>query len=503
MPTPQEIELKLLVLLPSADEALRQLRRAPALRRRRVKTHDLLNRYFDTPDLALHRLRCALRLRQTDGQGWKQTLKTAGTSQGGLSQRGEWESPVPTGRLDPTALQDTAWDTLDPDGRLWHQLAPCFETRCRRSTWQVRTRDGSHIEVAFDAGEVVAGNAHAHWLELELELLQGPAERLFDLADQLATHLALLPSDISKAERGYALANGTLHVPQKARPVALVRKAAPLMLAVPVLAEIQGQLQRNLEGLRHSNDPELVHQARVAWRRWRSVHRLLRPWLPVPPPPADGLRLVLDDLGPLRDLDVALTDTLPAWQAAYTQGNPEAVAVRERHWHEAVQALQCAADALRHRVRGAMVQPALGQYLIASTRWLHALATPPNDADQEASKNPTPSSRWATDRLKRWHREVRRLLHRAERHPQRLHDARLLAKRLRYASEAIQTTLPKSQLRRNARWTRRAQLWQESLGRERDLDQAVALLQQHGAAEPLVAFMRGARTALQTTPTPR
>ena len=53
MQTPQEIELKLLVPLSSATEALQRLRRVPALRRRASETHQLLNRYFDTPALDL------------------------------------------------------------------------------------------------------------------------------------------------------------------------------------------------------------------------------------------------------------------------------------------------------------------------------------------------------------------------------------------------------------------------------------------------------------------
>lgn len=502
MRPPQEIELKLLVLLPSADEALQRLRRVPALRRRRGQTHELLNRYMDSPDLALHRQRCALRLRQTDGAGWTQTLKTAGLSRGGLSQRGEWESAVPEGQLNPAALQGTAWDTLDPDGTLLGQLAPCFETRCRRTTWQVRDRGGVHMEVAFDVGEVIAGAAREHWLELELELLNGPAERLFDLADQLATHLPLLPSDVSKAERGYALARGTHCAPLKAGPVQLPRKARPMALAAPVLAEIQGQLQRNLEGLRHSNDPELVHQARVAWRRWRSVLRLLHPWLPAPPPATEGLHALMDCLGALRDLDVAITDTLPAWRQAYVAGDTGQRAVRPRQWSEAMRTLRAAAEQARGQAREAMTQPDLGRYLVANARWLHTLAAqapgadPPGAAAREGQKA---NRHWATDRLQRWHRKVRRMLRASTQHPERLHAARLVAKRLRYASEAIRSALPPAQVQRNTRWAERASQWQERLGRERDLDHAVALLERLGAAQPLVAFMQGVRAA--RTPT--
>lgn len=496
MQTPQEIELKLLVPLSSATEALQRLRRVPALRRRASETHQLLNRYFDTPALDLHRQRCALRLRQTDGQGWRQTLKTAGHSQGGLSQRGEWETAVPAGRLSREALHGTAWDTLDPAGELFTQLQPCFETHCLRTTWQVRTRDGSHVEVAFDAGQVLAGPHTEHWLELELELVHGPAERLFELAQQIAAHLPVLPCDISKAERGYALAAQRAHQPVKAQTVPLPRQGAPLQLAAPVLAEIQGQLQRNLEGLLYRDDPELVHQARVAWRRWRSVVRLLRPWLPSMPPAANGLGSLLEALGALRDLDVAVHDTLPGWEAAYTQGSADDAAPRQHRWALALDALRAAAAQQRTVVRQALAQPAAGAYFVDGTHWLYLLAR----AAHATAAPPEVPPRWATDRLARWHRRLDRLLKQAPGHPDKLHDARLLAKRLRYASEAIAAALPKSQTRRSAGWTQKASAWQASIGLQRDVEQAALLLQRHGAPDELTGFMRGVAAALHQTP---
>jgi triphosphatase len=50
----------------------------------------LLNTYFDTPALDLKQRRMAVRERLA-GDQWLLTVKTAGTSQGGLSRRQEWE----------------------------------------------------------------------------------------------------------------------------------------------------------------------------------------------------------------------------------------------------------------------------------------------------------------------------------------------------------------------------------------------------------------------------
>ncbi|NIC41962.1 CYTH and CHAD domain-containing protein [Aquabacterium sp. A08] len=518
MLTPQEIELKLLVPGLSPDEALQRLRRAPSLRRRRPQQQLLLNRYFDTPDLALQRQRCALRLRHIGTPGdagpgsWVQTLKTAGTSHGGLSQRGEWESPVAQGRLDPAALHGTAWDALDPHGTLLATLQPRFETHCLRTTWRVRRRNGTDIEVALDAGSVRAGDRTTPLLELELELLSGPRAALFALAQELAQHLPLLPSDVSKAQRGHALASGAVHPVAKAQPVPLKKRLPPQALARPVLAEILQQFTRNLEGLLHRDEPELVHQARVAWRRWRSVTRLLRPWLPAAPD-TTALRPLLDALGQLRDLDVARHDTLPAWATAYLSPPPglpdtaHPARARQADWDAALHALTDAGHTARAQVRQRLATPGAGGALLALTAWLHGLGAPIDPAPA----TPTPHGDWATRRLARWHRRMEQLVAAAHTQPALLHDARLLAKRLRYASEAIAATLPAAEARRTRRWTRRASGWQLRIGQQRDLWQAAHLLghlppTSDATAAPvspeLVGFFRGLAAALTPAGTP-
>lgn len=523
MPAPQEIELKLLVPGLSADTALQRLRRTPSLRRRTLQQQQLLNRYFDTPDQALQRQRCALRLRHVSagtepgplGTGtaptpehgshgaWRQTLKTAGTSQGGLSQRGEWENVVTSGVLDAAALQGTAWDQLDPSGSLFATLQPCFETHCLRTTWRVRQRNGADIEVALDAGTVQAGRRTEPLLELELELISGPPAALFTLAQELAQHLPLLPSDVSKAQRGYALAAQTPATAVRAQPVPLKKNLPPLALATPVLAEILQQLYRNLEGLLQHDDPELVHQARVAWRRWRSVTRLLRPWLP-PLPDTSTLQPLLHQLSTLRDLDVARHDTLPAWAHGYLADNPgvpnasetKAAATsaaataltRQAHWSAVLDALNSAAQHARQQVRHTLATPGAGSAFLTLTAWLHALPA------HAAIPTAEPKKSWATQRLARWHRRMKQLVQAAHANPTLLHRARLLAKRLRYSSEAIASALPADAARRSRRWTRQASGWQLRIGQQRDLWQAIHLLEQlpgPTSHAEVAAFLRG------------
>ena len=46
-----------------------------------------------------------------------------------------------------------------------------------------------------------------------------------------------------------------------------------------MLREMFNQFTANLNALRASDDPELVHQARIGWRRFQSARRLIDPVL--------------------------------------------------------------------------------------------------------------------------------------------------------------------------------------------------------------------------------
>lgn len=487
---PQEIELKLVILRLSGEDALKQLRRSPSLARRAMSQHWLENRYFDTPDGQLQQHRCALRLRQTlphsatpgtsPATSWIQTLKTAGHSQGGLSQRGEWETPVIQAQLDREALRGTAWDALDPNDAWFSQLQPLFETRCLRTTWQVRRKDGTHIEVALDTGEVLARGRTSPFVELELESKAGPAAALFELAEELAKRVPVLPSNRSKAERGQALWAERLLEPVKARPLQVSANEPVATLVVRAMEEMLDQFSRNLDNLMQSDEPELVHQARVGWRRWRSMHKLLRPWLDEAPD-VTPMKPLLQALGHQRNLDVACTETLPFWAPSW----PGDATV----WLDSVEQLQHAREQHRSHLRDCLADPQVG---LALLHWAQAL--------WQLSENPLRlKKRDALERLARWHRRMRALLHPAHDtwiDVASLHKARLLAKRLRYGSEALASALPARKQRRVNQWMSAAQSWQTRIGQARDAWQAAECLQAVGGSEAMAYFLKGVGAAM-------
>ena len=198
-----ETELKL-----SLNEADLPALRAHPLLAGPSDTQRLLNTYFDTPAQDLQRARMAVRERLS-GRDWLLTVKTAGSSVGGLSRRQEWEGPTTPGELDFASLVDDA--ALAAQLMAWRtDLQPLFRTDFERQRWVITHADAS-IEVALDQGEVsVPGTAlRAPILELELELLSGPDTALLVVAQALRQSpsgpLALLHSDTSKAQRGMAL----------------------------------------------------------------------------------------------------------------------------------------------------------------------------------------------------------------------------------------------------------------------------------------------------------
>ncbi|TSE25127.1 Inorganic triphosphatase [Tepidimonas aquatica] len=497
---PQEIELKFALPGVDGEQALARLRRHPLLRRRAMTHLRLVNRYLDTPDGWLRQQRCALRLRQTqplaaDGRTpagrprWEQTLKTAGRGDAALSVRGEWTTPLPRARLDRAALEATPLARASDDALPWDQLDVQYETRCRRTTWTLHLQGGVRIEVALDVGELRAPGRRAPLLELELELLHGTPEALWSVAAALGQVLPLLPARASKAEQAQRLAAGSHHAPVRARPLDLPPAASPMVLARAALTDALGQLCDNLAAAAHSDDPELIHQARVGWRRWRSVVRLVRPWLPSPPPDATALQPLLQTLGTLRDWDVAATETVPAWAAAYVE-DASTHPHRARALQRAVRRLHQAARAQRRLLRDQLADPTVVAPLLALAMWVAQLP------DDTGAAHPP---HWAFDRLQRWHKRLARALAHAPTDAseaiEALHAARLLAKRLRYASEAAAAVLPAKAAERTQRWQRRARGWQERLGRWRDTLRAADLLATVHAHPGLVGFVRGVAAA--------
>ncbi len=201
----KETEIK----LRASRDTLSALREHPLLKKRNKsgwEQRELLNQYFDTPSRDLAQAKVALRLRR-DGEQIIQTLKTRGQSVAGLSERNEYDWNLAKAKLDLNKLDDSCWPA-SLAGLDKKQIKPIFTTDFVRQRAEIAWGRGKAkvvIEAALDQGKVSADGREEDICELELELRQGEPAALLELASELAADLALMPCDISKAERGYRL----------------------------------------------------------------------------------------------------------------------------------------------------------------------------------------------------------------------------------------------------------------------------------------------------------
>jgi len=466
---PNEIELKL--SLPVT--AQRQLLRQPILRQAITKqTQQLVNLYYDTPTLALQRHGIALRLRK-QGRLWLQTVKCAGESAVGLSSRPEWETPY-AGHFDFYAIDDVATRNWLEKAQIRKNIAPLFETNFRRTTWRFEPKPGCILLMTLDRGWIAAAGRREAISEVEIELgnpdKQGGIVELFNLAQTLCLGVPLVPAVISKAERGYRLFQGASLIPQKAHGVALASGYSTTQAFRRITIECLEHIQGNHKGSLHSDDPEFIHQMRVASRRLRAAMRLFAPRLPaafsealLPP-----LHTLSAYLGQARDLDVLLTEiTAPVAQALPHEPRLAALAgaVTERQY--------CARrDAIHY-----LESTDYGGLLLLAITWLHL---PPFTDNSTADKESLGT--FATARLKRLYRQLHALARVANTQaPVSLHRLRIGIKRLRYALEFF---APLATRRDQVRLLRQLGKLQDALGQINDLANAGLLLMQCAGNDP-------------------
>lgn len=485
-----EIELKFQVPL------ARQAALERALATKTAERVPLRARYFDTPDGRLAAAQLALRLRR-EGDAWVQTLKGRGD---GLMQRLEHEVRRPPEAGDPPPLDLSLHAGTEAGAALAAALkgaaqAPvvAYGTEIQRLK-RVLRHGGARVELALDTGQVIAGGARAAVCELEFELLSGPVSGLLDLASRWADRFRLVADPATKSERAQWLAQG-----RALRPVAVAEQPAlapGMALGVARAAMIGAALRHALPNAAAltagAGAPEHVHQLRVALRRLRTVLRAFGP----PDTARDAVIAGLfSALGGRRDLDVLAQTLAPAWAAAQAAGlalPPAPAADRDRDCpmlaDPAVTRLWLGLIALARP--DAEVTSGLLPFVPARPASGRPGASSPAVAAEALPDRSDPAEPWdgpALDRLRRWHRQVRR---QAARWPE-LDDAgrhrlRKRLKRLRYLLEFAAPLLARRAAERETAALRRLQ---DALGRWNDLVLARASLA--APATPAAFFAAG------------
>jgi inorganic triphosphatase YgiF len=257
----------------------------------------------------------ALRQRRTDNGSVVQ-LKALGGSDGALHRRAEFEfitdhpeRPIawPAGPARDLVLAAVGAEALQP-------ALVIAQTR-----HEAPLRDGENVVALLSLDQVrwqVGERVEDGW-EVEIELAPHADESILArLSSAPIEALGGKPEPRSKYERGLALLT-----PEPIQDVAGHEQPAftphgiRFALDEPATALLQRiitaqttRLHKQYDGVIRGEDPEAVHDARVAARRMRSALFFFAPWLP-PKVERDlrrRLRKVGRILGPVRDLDVGL-----------------------------------------------------------------------------------------------------------------------------------------------------------------------------------------------------
>ncbi|GLS40905.1 inorganic triphosphatase [Mesorhizobium tianshanense] len=426
-----EIELKFILDEASPSEFLARVK-ASKLAKGSPTTKTLRSIYLDTPEHGLKKAGIALRLRR-DGRRWVQTVKTGAELHGGLSQVGEVENPAPGGRACLEAIPDASVREEVLHRINGDPLLPVCETVIKRSASELSLEDGTRAELAVDVGQIHAGERSADLREVEIELLEGSPAGLFEIAHVLFPDGGLRFSRLSKAARGYLLAEeGRIDLPlapRNAEDVALDAAEIAEHAARNILRECLDQIATNVVVVRKLDDSEGPHQLRIGLRRLRSVFSVYAPVLESPEMARlnDEARWLGQEVGSLRDLDVVANDIVQR-EAGTHPDEPGLAALSSTLSRQAVEVRQ----RLRKLLAGARVQA----FLIDLARFVETRGwLVPQDFGQTA-RLATPVTELAGQALgKRWKKVGKRARKLNTLTVEQRHKLRKELKKLRYAVE--------------------------------------------------------------------
>ena len=457
---------------------------------------ELSDVYYDTQDWRLYRAGYALRVRNTDGQSAEATMKALVPAEGGLRRRREISEPIES--------VETLKVIPGPVGERVRRLAgtadlrPLFEVHTHRHTYALRTGTPSSgeivedtsgnirqqnseqdaivvAEIALDESEIFAnGGASTHLSRVEVEVGSDVAihDGVGDFVEVLREALNLRPTRTSKFRTGLSVAGLNPEVDPDLGPTEIDATLSAGEVAFAILRRHFAAMLAHEPGVRLGEDPEELHDMRVATRRLRAALKLYSDVLPKRSERYErDLRWVAGALGEVRDLDVHL-QRLSEEASANGEVLEEIVALlRER----------------RVEARRRMLEA------LDSNRCERLLASFSGTLRRGRSPTPTaPVLEAAPDLLRDRYKKVRKRANtlREDSPPEHFHELRKKGKRLRYALEPLQEIYGKPA----QKMVKLLKEIQDDLGDHQDLIVAAGLMEELGVAgdrPPQAVFSMG------------
>ncbi len=435
--------------------------------------------YYDTAEADLRGRGIALRVRD-DGRRRVQTVKQTTASS---ICRGEWEQEIAGPAPDLAAVADSPLiKTLGSKGA--SALKPAFEVTVERARRDVVVGDGL-VEVALDRGAVSADGYGAPICELELELKSGAPGLLFELARGLSERASLELSFLTKAERGYALMDGTGLSPVKAvRPMVGLKDTAERAFRA-IACSALAQITANARVLRSTRRPEAVHQLRVGVRRLRTAIGLFGPMLADDRLPAikTELKWIAGELDEARNLDVLIAESF----------RPVAARRRDIIGLGALGSNLLSAQTRAYdRAEAALRSRRFSQLTLETAAWIETGAWAGDVDPMQAALRQRPARTLAAEILSAHHRKVIRRGRKLEMlSPEARHRLRIEAKKLRYAGDFFAALYRGKAARRLARLTKALAAFQQGLGVMNDISVGGGLIARLVGAAPAGAGASG------------
>ncbi|MDR5666215.1 CHAD domain-containing protein [Burkholderia cenocepacia] len=268
----------------------------------------------------------------------------------------------------------------------------------------------------------------------------------------------------------------------KAQPVDLTGIRTQRAALFALSGDITAQWLGNECGVLDRDDPEFVHQMRVALRRLRTLMRFFprftdRQWKDTL---GVDLRWLAKLLGTVRDWDVFATESLPALIAADGGGSD---------WDGTLDAARAQSMAARVELRQALHSARYARLTLGWLEWLSALALPAADGDDAPSLR-----RHATKRVRRLFGHLYGSPSLTSLDTAARHQVRIDAKRLRYALEFFASLASRRTRTETVKTLARVQ---SVLGEANDAMVALHHLEQLAAPPYQLGFVRGYGVALE------
>jgi triphosphatase len=439
-------------------------------------TKELSDTYYDTEDWRLYRAGYALRVRR-DGACAEVTMKSLAPAEDALRRRREISEPLEGGTETPRGTRGPVGERLR---KLAGELRPLFEVRTRRRTFalhpagtsadgimedasgDIRRRSayrGTAIgEIALDESEISGdGEARTHLSRVEVEVDAGLQDSIGELVSGLRETLGLRPTGTSKFESGLSAAGLSPAAPPDLGSTEIEASLSAGEVAFAILRRHFAAMLAHEPGVRLGEDPEDLHDMRVATRRLRAALKLYADALPRRAERYEkDLRFVASALGEMRDLDVHL----------------------ERLAGEAPEEIVAVLKERRVEARRRMLEA------LDSNRYERLVSNFSGTLRRGRSPAPTgPILEAAPDLVRRRYKKVRKAADALTGHssPEDFHDLRKKGKRLRYALEPLQEIYGKP----SEKMVELLKRIQDDLGEHQDLIVAAGLMQELGGAGDL------------------